>query len=52
MNDTTLPASPEQTLRFAIGGMTCAACSSRVERALGKVPGVSAATARDRPAPG
>jgi Cu+-exporting ATPase len=44
MNDTTLPASPEQTLRFAIGGMTCAACSSRVERALGKVPGVSAAT--------
>jgi Cu+-exporting ATPase len=45
VNDkTTLPASPDQTLRFAIGGMTCAACSSRVERALGRVPGVSTAT--------
>ena len=27
-----------------IGGMTCASCVSRVERALGKVPGVEAAS--------
>jgi Cu+-exporting ATPase len=26
-----------------IEGMTCAACASRVERALGKVPGVASA---------
>jgi Cu+-exporting ATPase len=32
------------TLRFAIGGMTCASCSARVERALGRVPGVTSAT--------
>ncbi|GHG05303.1 ATPase [Deinococcus piscis] len=31
-------------LRFAVEGMTCAACSSRVERALNKVPGVETAS--------
>lgn len=39
---TTLP-SPA-TLDLGVGGMTCASCVSRVERALKKVPGVSDAT--------
>ena len=32
------------SLRLAIGGMTCASCSGRVERALNKVPGVVTAS--------
>ena len=40
-NTTTLPISE---LDIGIGGMTCASCVSRVEKALAKVPGVSAAT--------
>ena len=44
MNAATDPANaPADTLRFEIGGMTCASCSARVERALGKVPGVESA---------
>ena len=35
MNDTS-----EQTLDLGIGGMTCASCVARVEKALKKVPGV------------
>src|SRR5579871_2879853 len=31
------------TIELAIGGMTCAACVRKVEKALGKVPGVSVA---------
>ncbi|MDP2808871.1 MAG: heavy metal translocating P-type ATPase [Rhodocyclaceae bacterium] len=31
------------TVEVAIGGMTCAACSSRIERQLNKLPGVEAA---------
>ncbi len=31
---------PDQHLRFAVQGMTCASCVSRIEQALGKVPGV------------
>ncbi|UVJ44600.1 heavy metal translocating P-type ATPase [Pseudomonas sp. LS1212] len=31
---------PAQTLELEIGGMTCASCVGRVERALAKVPGV------------
>ncbi|MGH8379737.1 heavy metal translocating P-type ATPase [Pseudomonas sp.] len=31
---------PSQTLELQIGGMTCASCTGRVERALAKVPGV------------
>ncbi|SDD71140.1 heavy metal translocating P-type ATPase [Sporomusa acidovorans] len=34
----------QQTISFKIGGMTCAACSSRVERALSKLQGVEKAT--------
>jgi len=33
----------EQTLRIGIGGMTCASCSGRVEKALARVPGVVSA---------
>ncbi|UZD96082.1 heavy metal translocating P-type ATPase [Pseudomonas corrugata] len=32
---------PAQTLELTIEGMTCASCVGRVERALGKVPGVN-----------
>ncbi len=38
------PTLPEPSLDIGIGGMTCASCVSRVERALKKVPGVSDAT--------
>src|SRR5689334_11905210 len=31
-------------IELAIGGMTCASCVRRVERALGKVPGVQSAS--------
>ncbi|MFX1764667.1 heavy metal translocating P-type ATPase [Paraburkholderia sp. A1RI-2L] len=36
--------SAAPTASFAIGGMTCAACANRVEKALAKVPGVAGAT--------
>ncbi len=36
--------SPQQTYDIGIGGMTCASCVSRVEKALKKVPGVAEAT--------
>ena len=39
-----LSPPPAQELNLAIGGMTCASCSGRVERALRKVPGVEEAT--------
>ncbi|WP_137974162.1 heavy metal translocating P-type ATPase [Pseudomonas sp. F(2018)] len=32
---------PRQSLELQLGGMTCASCAGRIERALGKVPGVS-----------
>ncbi|MCO6056617.1 heavy metal translocating P-type ATPase [Pseudomonas sp. MOB-449] len=35
---------PAQRLELAIGGMTCASCVGRVERALRKVPGVAEVT--------
>jgi len=31
---------PEETFQFGIGGMTCSACSGRVEKALARIPGV------------
>jgi len=36
---------PSETLRLAVGGMTCASCVGRVEKALGRVPGVASAKA-------
>jgi Cu+-exporting ATPase len=33
---------PDTSLQLAIGGMTCAACAARIEKALNKIPGVSA----------
>lgn len=33
---------PEEEIQFAIGGMTCAACSTRLESVLNRLPGVSA----------
>ncbi|SOB55472.1 heavy metal translocating P-type ATPase [Pseudomonas lundensis] len=35
---------PSQTVELNIGGMTCASCAGRVEKALAKVPGVTNAT--------
>src|ERR1700733_12206430 len=32
--------APEQVAELAIGGMTCASCAMRVEKALAKLPGV------------
>ena len=43
MNTTSTPTSPA-SLDLGIGGMTCASCVSRVEKALKKVPGVTDAT--------
>ncbi len=37
---TTQDAPPDTAVDIGIGGMTCASCVSRVERALKKVPGV------------
>ena len=36
--------SPESSVRFRIGGMTCAACAGRLESALGHTPGVTSAS--------
>jgi P-type Cu+ transporter len=43
MNTTATPVSPAQ-IDLGIGGMTCASCVLRVEKALKKQPGVSEAT--------
>lgn len=42
--DTTTPAPPEERheVDLAITGMTCASCSARIERKLGKIEGVEA----------
>ena len=43
--NTSLPTPSEpHALDLSIGGMTCASCVGRVERALRKVPGVQDAT--------
>jgi len=40
VGDTTGSAAHAQSQRLAIGGMTCASCALRVEKALKQVPGV------------
>ncbi|MFB4394069.1 MULTISPECIES: heavy metal translocating P-type ATPase [unclassified Pseudomonas] len=37
-------AVPTRSLELQVGGMTCASCAGRVERALGKLPGVEQVT--------
>src|SRR5579864_2243270 len=37
-------ATPFRTTELDIGGMTCASCAMRVEKALAKVPGVAGAS--------
>jgi Cu+-exporting ATPase len=45
MNTATVPTADGPTrLRLGVTGMTCASCVARVERALGKVAGVTEAT--------
>ncbi|NUL08725.1 heavy metal translocating P-type ATPase [Streptomyces lunaelactis] len=39
---TTATADADHSIELAITGMTCASCVARVERKLGKLPGVSA----------
>jgi len=41
---TTSPSSLARVVEFDIDGMTCAACVTRVEKALSKVPGVARAS--------
>jgi Cu+-exporting ATPase len=41
---THVPHPAGERLELHVGGMTCAACSARVQRALGKTPGVTDAT--------
>ena len=38
------PASPAESCTIPVTGMTCAACSGRVQRALEKSPGVASAS--------
>lgn len=44
MSDRTTQPATTREISLAIGGMTCAACVRRVERALAKVEGVEAAS--------
>ena len=37
-----MSASPKQRIELPIEGMTCAACAARIEKNLGKIPGVRA----------
>jgi len=43
MNSIAIPA-PSESVRLQVGGMTCASCVARVEKALAKVPGVASAS--------
>ena len=41
--DSGAPSDERQTLALNISGMTCAACAARIEKVLGRLPGVEAA---------
>ena len=41
---TTTASAPARFAELEIGGMTCASCATRVEKALAKVPGVTHAS--------
>ena len=43
MTDTSSTTETTETIDIGIGGMTCASCVARVEKALKKVPGVASA---------
>jgi P-type Cu+ transporter len=43
MSQTTASPPPRQSLRIGVAGMTCASCSTRVERTLGRLEGVAEA---------
>lgn len=43
MPDTARPLLPQEALRLPIEGMTCAACATRLEKALLRVPGIESA---------
>ena len=40
---TAAQALQQESVELALGGMTCAACATRIERSLNRLPGVSAA---------
>ena len=42
MNQESAAPAAAETVELSIGGMTCAACSGRIERQLNKLPGVEA----------
>ena len=42
LHDTHETATDSQVVDLAITGMTCASCSARIERKLGKLEGVAA----------
>ena len=44
MDSSSAIPAPLQTIDIAIGGMTCASCVARVEKALDRVPGVRSAS--------
>jgi P-type Cu+ transporter len=43
LSNPDTPSATYETVELSIGGMTCAACSARIERQLNKLPGVEAA---------
>ncbi len=43
MAETPTPTTPTGSLRVGVSGMTCASCSARVERTLGRLEGVAEA---------
>jgi copper ion binding protein len=43
MSETTATPHPTHSLRVGVAGMTCASCSARVERTLGRLEGVAEA---------